>query len=552
MRSVFYPSLLLLLAFFVSASPLLAQESKNTFNAIVTDEHEGTPLQGVNASVDGTTIGGATDSNGRVLIAGIPSGEQTIVVSFVGYETLKLTLVFPTENPDFLYEIELEEAHDELEEISVSATRTSRTIADQATRVETIAGEEIEEKISMEPGNISMLLNESPGITVQQTSAVTGASSIQIQGLDGRYTQILKDGFPLFGGFSGGLSLLQVPPLDLKQVEIIKGPSSILYGGDAIAGIINLVSKGPSEESELSLLANATTAGGFDLGGFYTNRGQRMGGTFLATGNTQRPYDPDDDLFANLPKTSRFTLNPKLFFYPNASTTLSFGISGTVEDRTGGDMEVLKNGSSSTRTFFEENTSTRVSTQFRVDRKIKSALQDILKGEGVLTFKNSVSLFDRKIEVPSYQFEGQQVATYSEASLLVTRTSHQISLGIDLRSDSFKEGLISPDKSRDYTSVSTGVFLQDTWDVNQKLVVEAGTRLDYHTTHGAFLLPKASVLYRATDKLSGRIGGGLGYKAPTVFLEPSEERAFRGVVPLSDDIDAETSTGGSVDINYRT
>jgi len=79
-----------------------------------------------------------------------------------------------------------------------------------------------------------MLLNESPGINVQQTSAVTGASSIQIQGLDGRYTQILKDGFPLFGGFSGGLSLLQVPPLDLMQVEIIKGPSSILYGGDAI------------------------------------------------------------------------------------------------------------------------------------------------------------------------------------------------------------------------------------------------------------------------------------------------------------------------------
>jgi outer membrane receptor for ferrienterochelin and colicins len=138
---------------------------------------------------------------------------------------VKLTVTFPTSDPNFVYEIALEESHEELEEVSVSATRTSRTIADQATRVETIAGEEIEEKISMEPGNISMLLNESPGINVQQTSAVTGASSIQIQGLDGRYTQILKDGFPLFGGFSGGLSLLQVPPLDLQQVEVIKGPS---------------------------------------------------------------------------------------------------------------------------------------------------------------------------------------------------------------------------------------------------------------------------------------------------------------------------------------
>ena len=157
-----------------SSAPTWAQQS--VFKARVFDEHEGEALQGVNVAVEGTTLGGATDSDGVVAISGIPTGKQTIVFSFVGYETVKLTVTFPTSDPDFLYEIALEESHEELEEVSVSATRTSRTIADQATRVETIAGEEIEEKISMEPGNISMLLNESPGINVQQTSAVTGGS----------------------------------------------------------------------------------------------------------------------------------------------------------------------------------------------------------------------------------------------------------------------------------------------------------------------------------------------------------------------------------------
>jgi outer membrane receptor for ferrienterochelin and colicins len=125
----------------------------------------------------------------------------------------------------------------------VSATRSSRTIANIPTRVEVISGEELDEKSNMKPGDIRMVLAESTGIQTQQTSATSGNSSIRIQGLDGKYTQIIRDGFPLYSGFSGGLGLLQVAPLDLKQVEVIKGSSSTLYGGGAIAGLVNLVSK---------------------------------------------------------------------------------------------------------------------------------------------------------------------------------------------------------------------------------------------------------------------------------------------------------------------
>ena len=99
----------------------------------------------------------------------------------------------------------------------------------------------------MRSANVSMVLSESTGIKVQQTSATSNTQSIRIQGLDGRYTQILKDGFPSFGGFSGSISLLDIPPLDLKQVEIIKGPSATFFGGGAIAGVVNFISKEPGE-----------------------------------------------------------------------------------------------------------------------------------------------------------------------------------------------------------------------------------------------------------------------------------------------------------------
>lgn len=544
-----YVSPLLLLVLLLT-TPVLAQENaRHVYRALVQDAANGEPLAGVNVSVDGTTIGAATGPDGRVSVAGIPDGLQTLVFSYIGFEPFRRTLTFPLANPNAMDTVALEEAHGELEEIAVSATRTSRTIADQATRVETIAGEEIDEKISMEPANISMLLNESPGITVQQTSAVSGGASIRIQGLDGRYTQILKDGFPLYGGFSGGLALLQVPPLDLQQVEIIKGPSSTLYGGDAIAGLVNLVSKKPTAEPELSLVANATSAGGYDLGGFYTARGERVGMTFLASGNLQEAYDPDDDAFSNLPETRRLTLNPRLFYYPAPRTTLSLGITGTVENREGGDLDVLEDGPGDERVFFERNASTRLTSQARLDHGLSGGALSV---DALATFKNSVSLFDRAIEVPGYRFDGRQVATYSEASLLVRRGAHDLVVGLDVRTDAFREDVGSEAEARDYVYANAGAFAQDTWDVSGRVVVEAGLRADNHNTFGLFLLPKASVLYRATEHWSARVGSGLGYKAPTVFLEPSEERAFRGVVPLGEDVEAERSRGGSADVNYRT
>ena len=129
-----------------------------------------------------------------------------------------------------------EERHDQslekadLEEVIVQATRSGRRMLDGALRVEALSGEEIEEKLLMRPGNISMMLNETGGLRVQVTSPALGSANVRIHGMRGRYTQLLADGLPLYGGQTSSLGLLQVPPSDLGQVEIIKGTASALYG----------------------------------------------------------------------------------------------------------------------------------------------------------------------------------------------------------------------------------------------------------------------------------------------------------------------------------
>lgn len=527
-------TILLLALLLFGASGVNAQ---HTLQGLVIDEHEGTPLPGANVVLEGSTTGTTTDEHGRFVLTGIPDGPQVIVVSFVGYRSARLALVFPRPSPDEPIEVALEEDEEEMEEAFVTATRTGRTIADTPTRVETIGGEEIEEKIAMDPSGISMLLNESPGIVVQQTSAVSVGSAFRIQGLDGRYTQLLRDGFPLFGGLGSGLSLLQIPPLDLAQVEVIKGPASTLYGGDAIAGLINLVTKAPSEEGERTLLLNASSAAGLDAAAWISGRNERTGHTLLVTGSGQRAYDPDGDTFTNLPAVRRLTVVPTWVRYGAGTLTLS--ATGAVESRSGGYVPAVQDDKTGYR---ERNESRRLAASARYERETAG---------GSWVAKSSMSLYHRVVQVPDARFSGRQTASYSELTRVRELGAHQLIAGVDVRSDRFDSGDDS-DARPDFAYTSAAVFGQDTWDVHERLTLEGGLRLESHSEFGTFVLPRLNVLVRPAAGLSLRAGAGLGYKAPSPFLEEAEIRAFRGVTGLGPEVQAERSQGGGLDLNWST
>src|SRR5689334_11715805 len=252
----------------------------------------------------------------------------------------------------------------EVGEVTITSTRTGREIDDVPTRVEAIDEEEVDEKTTMRPANVSMVLNESTGIKVQQTSAISNTQSVRIQGLDGRYTQLLKDGFPAFGGFSGSISLLDILPLDLKQVEIIKGPSATFYGGGAIAGVVNFISKEPQEKRVTAMILNQTTALGSDFSQFDSQKFRRFGYTFLGSINYQNEYDVHHYDFIELPNTQSFSLNPRLFFYLNDQTRLVVGNSTAYQNRQGGDVLVIRAQADTLLQYFEHNRSFRNITTF--------------------------------------------------------------------------------------------------------------------------------------------------------------------------------------------
>lgn len=203
--------------------------SQSTYTLVLLDEESQEPVVGATVQLLELRLGKVSNEVGEVIFEDLAAGTFTFLIRFMGYEEQRIKRTFPLDN---LYEkLFLHHDHEELEAVLITSTRSSRVIEDIPTRVEVIAGEELGEKGNMKPGDIRMLLNESTGIQTQQTSATSYNSSIRIQGLDGKYTQLLRDGMPLYSGYSGGLSLMQIPPLDLAQVEVIKGSSSTLYGG---------------------------------------------------------------------------------------------------------------------------------------------------------------------------------------------------------------------------------------------------------------------------------------------------------------------------------
>lgn len=489
-----------------------------------------------------------TDDNGYFVYKALLNDSISLTFKNLGYRTKTIHIFLQKGYTDTNITVILSPSFTEITEVVVQSTRTNRNLSETPTRIEAIAADELDEKGTMKPGDIRMLLNESTGITTQTTSPVSGLASLRIQGLDGRYTQILKDGMPLYTGFSGGLGILQIAPLDLKQVEYIKGSASTLYGGGAIAGLVNLITKTPTEKPELSFLLNTNSGKGLDANVFYGGRKKNIGTTIFASYNYNGLYDPAGIGLTAIPKTTRFTFNPKLFLYLNNQTTAWFGVNTTFEDRYGGDIAVINGAADNAHQYFEHNKTRRLSTQISVTHYLDQYSK--------LSFKSSLGFLNRQFILPTNLFSGNQWSSFGEVSYVYHKNGVDWVAGLNEWTERFHP----TDTTRlTYSQATLGAFVQNTYKISKWISIESGIRLDYSspaTKNNAsklYLLPRINGLFKFTPKITSRIGGGFGYKMPTPFIDEAEKSAYRNIAPINFGVlNTEKSYGINADINYRT
>jgi iron complex outermembrane receptor protein len=272
------------------------------------------------------------------------------------------------------------------------------------------------------------------------------------------------------------------------------------------------------------------------------------------------PYDPDKDGYSDVPEVSKFNFNPKLFYYPDNKTEIYLGATVSKETRMGGDMRLIDNQTpDSVHFYFDKQKSSRFTTQFSAKRNLTNA--------STLTLKNSISLFDRFINIrenvqgQSSQFGGQQLNSFSELNYNINKSTHNLSLGLNAYTDNFSEQQFDTNSLRDQEYVTLGIYANHLWDVSNKFALESGLRTDYVQAESnisesdgeTFILPRLSALYKLNTNFSFRLGGGLGYRMPTIFNEEAEPYGYHNVQAIDfASLEAERSQGGNFDFKYRT
>jgi outer membrane receptor for ferrienterochelin and colicins len=478
--------------------------------------HDSLPVRGATVRVGFAME--VTNGRGVATLTTLAVGPHLVLVARLGFIP-ETTLVTLRARQDTLVTVALERAAAEIERVVVAATRAERLIEDTPLRVEVVDEEEVAEKTIMTPGDVTMMMNETSGLRVATTAPSLGGANVRILGMRGRYSLVLTDGLPL--GAQGSFGLLQIPPIDLARMEVIKGGASALYGANALGGVINLVSRRPSDILAHEVLLNQTSRGGSDVAYFGSGKlrvDSPLGATLLASGHRQPAHDVDGDGWIDLSEYTRGTVRPRVFF--DRGRVSALGTLGYVsEDRVGG---TLPGRIAPDSLPFPEGLDTR-----RMDGGLVGRVT--LGERGIVAVRAAASRTRHAHRYGPVTEHDRHGTWFTEMSLTIPREPFTFVAGGAHEQDGYAH---TEAPEFDYTWRISSAFGQADVDVTRWLTLSLSARADKNDTYarvsstggassGTSMNFRGSALLRAGE-LSARFSGGTGVSMPTVLIEETE------------------------------
>lgn len=304
----------------------------------VVDSKTGEHLPGITIAIKGTTFGTATDNTGHFTLRHLKPGKLTLIMRGLGYISQEREVEVSANKT---LEINFDALEDDvrIDEVVVSANRqaTLRRLAPALVNV-------VDNKIfeSANANNLAQGLIFQPGVRVENNCQNCGFNQVRINGLEGRYSQILIDSRPVMSALAGVYGLEQIPTNMIDRVEVVRGGGSALFGSSAIAGVVNIITKEPtsnsvsfSESLGFTGFKNIDNNVGFNAS-LVTDDG-RAGAMIFGQSRYRHEHDVNGDGYSELGRLDGRSLGFRGYIRPSDYTKLTGEVHSFSEDRRGGD-----------------------------------------------------------------------------------------------------------------------------------------------------------------------------------------------------------------------
>jgi outer membrane receptor for ferrienterochelin and colicins len=482
-------------------------------------------LSGVVKSYDRVPIAGAlvlipeigksteTDKTGLFEILAITPGKYHIEVYAEGFmdfqsDILDLTRARTKFNVTLLKKIS--------EEIVVTATRTQKLYVEVPVKTEVITARDVGK---MQASQLAESLAFTTGVRVENNCQNCNFTQVRINGMEGKYSQILIDNSPVFSSMIGVYGLEQIPTEMINRIEIVKGGGSALYGGSAVAGVINILTKEPMENTARLTLHQETVSGEpFTNMGFRSSLVSKSGNTkgFLyANYKSREPVDIDGDGYSEIGKLRSTNFGFNLYnYFSGIKGKLKLGFFRVMENRRGGN-----------RFAFQPHEADIAES---IDSDINGITAD---WNHYLTKKLYYNLAFSYVDATreSYYGSGRDLNAYGSTQNPVLflnsqfnyqAGSHLLSTGIQFRGESLRDKALGYGREIDENYRELGIFLQDDVKLSKMVFLLAGIRISKHSLLDKLIInPRMSVLLNVLKDVSWRTTFSTGYRAPQVFDE---------------------------------
>ena len=551
----------LILAFAVAviasepASPPIPNPTDAHLFGHVIDEATGEHLAYVTVVLEGTPTGTTTDATGHFLLRNLRAGTYTVTVETIGYESQskKVTISKGTTTElDFA----IKAMPLMLDQVVVTSSRSER-LKQEAPSLVSVIGSELFSRVASQ--SLSGGLVFQPGVRVENTCQNCGFPQVRINGLDGKYSQVLVDSHPLFSSLTGVYGLEQIPANMIERVEVMRGGGSALYGSSAIGGTINVITKEP--KISMAEMSHTTTSIGLTgamesattLNASLVSASRRAAISVFAQSRSSDGYDHDGDGFTEILTTSSEALGMRSYFRTGPYSRITAQYHRINDYRRGGDQldrpqheaEVCEqadhtiDGGSVTFDWSDPTYTNR----FNIYTAFQNTARKSYYGAG--KDPNAYGRTDDLMASSGVQY----IRSFDELLFLPA----ELTAGAELNYNNLHDTSIGYDIDTKQIVNVYGAYFQNEWK-NKRLSLLLGGRLDKHNLVSTPIFsPRANLRYTPSKEWSLRLSYAEGYRAPQAYDEDLHIAIVGGErtrIQLAEELKEERSTSLSASVEY--